>query len=407
MCPVFHATHTEAAAPRAKANLFRSLLDSGITDDNADDVLAVADLCVNCKMCASECPGRADIPKLMLEAKAAAHAAIGLRRSAWFLARIDGLAALGSKLSLTANFLLRRPTFRWLMEKVFGLARRRVLPAFAFRTFLARARRKGWTKRPAGGPGVAYFVDTYANLFDPGLAEATIAVLRHNGVPAYVPARQRGCGAFALVQGDTDVARDRLLYNVRRLADAARGGDTIVCSEPTAAVFFRMDALGLSNEPDVKLVASRTVELSAFLWSLHEQGRLRTDFQPLNLTLGHHVPCHVKALGPTAAGPALLSLIPGLTVRKIDLSCSGMAGTFGLNAQNFPVSMAAGRPMLEEFARPDHQYGSSECSACRMQMQQGAGKRALHPILYLALAYGLMPSVADRLRRPLVGLVDR
>ena len=29
MCPTFHATHSEAAAPRAKANLFRSLLESG------------------------------------------------------------------------------------------------------------------------------------------------------------------------------------------------------------------------------------------------------------------------------------------------------------------------------------------------------------------------------------------
>jgi Fe-S oxidoreductase len=406
MCPTFRGTHAEQAAPRAKIGLARALLDGRATDVSVDDLRAVANLCVNCRMCASECPGRADIPKLMLEAKAANHAAHGLRRADWFLARLDGLAAVGSRFSLTSNLLLGRRTIRWGLEKLFGLARKRTLPAFAFRSFLGRARRQGLNERPAGGPAVAYFVDTFANVFDPAVAEATIAVLRHNGVPVYVPARQRGSGAAALAQGDTDAARDRLLHNIARLADAARAGDTIVCSEPTAALFFRLDALGLSNEPEVKLVAERTVELNAYLWSLHEDGRLRTDFQPLDFSVGHHVPCHVKALGQGVAGPDLLSLIPRLAVSKIDVSCSGMAGTFGLNAKNLPTSFAAGKPMLDELARPRHLYGSSECSACRMQMQEGTGKRAAHPVQYLALAYGLMPGVADRLRRPFRGRVS-
>ena len=407
MCPTFRALGTEAAAPRAKANLFRAVLDSAPLSAGDEAVRAVADLCVNCKMCALECPGKADIPKLMLEAKAANHAEHGLRRSAWFLARMEGLTSLGSRFAPVSNLLLGRSVVRWGLEKVFGLARARTLPAFAFRSFLRRARRRGLTRRPADGPAVAYFVDTYATAFDPSIAEAAVAVLRHNAVPVYVPARQRGSGALALAQGDTDVARERLAHNLRRLADAARAGDTIVCTEPTAALFFRLDALGLSDDPDVKLVADRTVELTTYLWGLNEAGRLRTDFHPLPVAVGHHVPCHVKALGDGVHAPALLALIPELRVSTIDVSCSGMAGTYGLNARNLPTSLAAGRPMLDEFARPRHHYGSSECSACRLQMQQGTGKRSLHPVQYLALAYGLMPSLADRLRTPFGGRVCR
>lgn len=405
MCPTFRALTTEAAAPRAKANLFRAVLDSAPLSAGDDAVRAVADLCVNCKMCALECPGKIDIPKLMLEAKAANHAEHGLRRSAWFLARMEGLTALGSRFAPVSNLLLGRSAVRWGLEKVFGLARTRTLPAFAFRSFLRRARRRGLTRRPEGGAAVAYFVDTFASAFDPSVAEATIGVLRHNGVSVYVPPRQRGSGAVALAQGDTDVARERLSHNVRRLADAARSGDAIVCTEPTAALFFRLDALGLSDDPDVKLVADRTVELTTYLWGLHQSGRLRTDFQPLPVTVGHHVPCHVKALKDGVHAPALLALIPELQVSTIDVSCSGMAGTYGLNARNLSTSLAAGRPMLDEFARPRHLFGSSECSACRLQMQQGTGKRALHPVQYLALAYGLMPSLADRLRKPFCGPV--
>jgi Fe-S oxidoreductase len=406
MCPTFRVTHSELAAPRAKANLFRSLIENGLKDAEEQELRTIADLCINCKMCATECPGKADIPKLMLEAKAANHIAHGWRRSTWVLARIDGLAGIASNFALTANTLLRRRPIRWALEKVVGLSRQRTLPTFTFRTFLGKARGRGLTRRPSE-PGVAYFVDTYANLFDPSIADATIAVLRHNGIPVYVPPRQRGCGAMALAHGDVDVARERLTYNARRLADCVRNGDTIVCSEPTAALFFRLDALGLLDDPDVLLVAQNTVELTSYLWSLHKQGRLRGDFQALDMQIGHHVPCHIKALGNGVHGPDLLALIPELQVNKIDLSCSGMAGTYGLNSKNYETSMAIGRPMLDALASPANRFGSSECSACRLQMQEGTRKRAMHPVQFLAIAYGLMPGLAERLNRPIGRLVSR
>jgi Fe-S oxidoreductase len=115
------------------------------------------------------------------------------------------------------------------------------------------------------------------------------------------------------------------------------------------------------------------------------------------------VPCHLKALnqGRPPAGPTLLGLVPGLRVYPVDVGCSGMAGTYGLSAANYDTSMAAGRPMLAELDRPRVLFGATECSTCRMQMEHGSGKRTLHPVQYLALAYGLMPEVARRLQEPL------
>jgi Fe-S oxidoreductase len=141
--------------------------------------------------------------------------------------------------------------------------------------------------------------------------------------------------------------------------------------------------------------------LTAFLEELRDLGRFKTDFDPLDLSVGYHIPCHLKALGQAPAGPRLLSCIPKLRVHTIDVGCSGMAGTFGLNRRNYYDSLEAGRPMLEELRRPRILFGASECSACRMQMQEGSGKRAMHPVQYLALAYGLMPELAKTLRTPL------
>ncbi len=142
---------------------------------------------------------------------------------------------------------------------------------------------------------------------------------------------------------------------------------------------LRQDALYLLDDPDMQQVANQTVEFTSYLWELHQQGRLRTDFKRLEVSLGHHVPCHLKALGGPAVGPALLALVPGLRVHTIDRGCSGMAGTFGMRADSYALSLSAGRPMLQELAHPRILLGSTECSTCRLQMEEGASKRTFHP----------------------------
>jgi Fe-S oxidoreductase len=84
-----------------------------------------------------------------------------------------------------------------------------------------------------------------------------------------------------------------------------------------------------------------------------------------------------------------------------------MAGTFGLKAENYELSLQVGAPMLKELADPRVRFGSTECSSCRLQMEDGARKRTLHPVQYLALAYGIMPELSRRLERPIAPLVLR
>jgi Fe-S oxidoreductase len=84
-----------------------------------------------------------------------------------------------------------------------------------------------------------------------------------------------------------------------------------------------------------------------------------------------------------------------------------MAGAFGLTAANYRTSLAAGRAMLAEAADPAVAVGSTECSACRLQMEDGSSKRTLHPAHFLALAYGLVPAIERRLREPLGDLLTR
>jgi len=402
MCPIFHVRPAEEASPRAKANLMRAVVTGELDADAmlGDDFKAVADLCVNCHMCRIECPASVDIPRLMLEAKGAYVATNGLRSTEWLAAHIDRLSRLASLVSPLSNWLIAHRAARWLAEKTLGVAQGRKLPRAAAHPFLRRARRQRLTRRVRRAePKIAYFVDTYANYHDPELAEALVAVMQHNGVAVYVPSAQQSSGMPLVAAGAIAAARRLAAYNVSLLADAVRQGYHIVASEPSAAMCLTHEyPLLLGDEDDdARLVAEHSSEACGYLWSLHRRGRLKLNFQPLSAALFYHTPCHVKALGSDEPGENLLRLIPALRVHKTESGCSGMAGTFGLMRKNYRTSLRAGRALISCLREPGIQAGTTTCSACKIQMEQGTQKPTVHPLKLLALAYGLMPELARRL----------
>jgi Fe-S oxidoreductase len=83
-------------------------------------------------------------------------------------------------------------------------------------------------------------------------------------------------------------------------------------------------------------------------------------------------------------------LVPGVTVREIRQGCCGIAGTFGMKAGGYDISMESGSALLGELASPEIDAGMSECSTCKMQMEHGSSKTTLHPLKILAHGYGLI-----------------
>ena len=101
----------------------------------------------------------------------------------------------------------------------------------------------------------------------------------------------------------------------------------------------------------------------------------------------------------------LIEQIPGIQLVDINLGCSGMAGAYGFSAANFRTSLRIGAAVdrTDATARSHHRHD-------RMQQLPTAdatrhSNPTLHPIKLLALAYGLMPEIRQRLnpnRRRLV-----
>ena len=237
MCPIFRFTPGEEASPRAKANLMRGILAGSVDLSRltSDEFKEVADLCVHCHSCHLECPAGVDIPKLMMEGKGAYVAANGLRLADWAITRLDLLSALGSTFAPLTNWALGNRQMRWVLEKTLGIAQDRKLPRVSSRSFLRRAARRRLTRpNRRSGHKILYFVDTYANYHDPELAEAMVAVLKHNGMSVYVHPDQWAAGMASISCGALDHARSIARHNVGILAEAVRQGYKVVATEPAA-----------------------------------------------------------------------------------------------------------------------------------------------------------------------------
>ncbi|HYO23698.1 MAG TPA: anaerobic glycerol-3-phosphate dehydrogenase subunit C, partial [Lacipirellulaceae bacterium] len=409
MCPTFRPSPREEASPRSKANLARALLTGALPAGAVvnEEFKEILDLCVHCHMCRLECPANVDIPKLSSEAKAAYVATNGLTFHDWAAVNIDSLCALASRAPRVANWAVRNRAARWVMEKTLGIAQGRKLPRFNKRPFLASStqRRLG---RPSRNPGekVLLFVDTYANYCDDQLVKALLAVLEHNGIAVHVPEHQLESGMPMIAQGVLAPARRIAEKNVGLLVEAVRHGYTVVSTEPSAVLALKREYRHLlGDDQDAALVAENSMEACHYLWRRHQQGKLQLDFSALDLVVGYHAPCHVKALEVGLPAVNLLGLIPGLRVRNVEKGCSGMAGMYGFKRKNYRMSLRAGLPLITELRTAGFQATASECSTCRIQMEQGAALPTLHPIKLLALAYRLMPELRDLLNRPSESLI--
>ncbi|REJ67005.1 MAG: anaerobic glycerol-3-phosphate dehydrogenase subunit C [Planctomycetota bacterium] len=402
MCPIFRLAPREEASPRAKANLLRGVLTGKLEPDvlSREGFKEILDLCVNCHQCRLECPASVDIPSLVIEAKAARVALNGLSFSDWFVSQLDLVAGVGNRFHRLANWAISSRVARWLLEKTCGIAQGRKLPRLAPTTFLRTAARRRLTKSDhRGSTKVVYFVDLYANHHDHELGQALVEVLQHNGVAVYVHPRQTQSAMAMISLGALDKARKLASRNVAALAESVRQGYQIVATEPAAASCLVHEYRHLLGDEDARLVAENTSDACDYLWRLHLDGKLKLDFKPLNLKIAYHQPCHVRSLEVGSPGENLLRLIPGLVIDRFERGCSGMAGTFGLKRENYRASLRAGFDLITGMRDADLHAGATECSACKLQMEQGTSKPTVHPVKLLALAYGLISEADSPLER--------
>ena len=352
---------------------------------------SVNELCYHCKLCYNHCPYTpphqwdVDFPQLMRRHQIARAGRDGIPLARRLTTRTDLLGALGSLAPGLMNFGNRNRLARLVMEKTLGIHRDWVQPSFHRETvgrWFARRRAAG-----VGSSGsVALFTTCSVNYSDPAAGRAAVEVLEHSGVRVE-PVYERCCGMPFTDTGDLDAARRNAERNVADLLPHVEAGAVVVAPGPSCSLMLKSEYPKLLRSDAAARVAGATRDLMEHLYHLAREKKLKRDFaQPLG-RVAYHAPCHLRAQNVGFRAADLLRLA-GAEVTLID-ACSGVDGTWGMQARFHDASMRVAAGLLErlEAAQPDEI--ATDCPLSALRIEEGTGRKALHPVVLLHRAYGM------------------
>ena len=416
MCPSFQATGDEMHSTRGRANLLRAMFSGRLQQSSiTDEVLKEAlDLCLACKGCKAECPSAVDMAKIKYEFLQYYYSTESGRHHPlrdYLFAYIELFARLGSTFPRLVNSTLYNLQSGRVGERFLGLSSNRQLPALSHRSLRSLASEftgeRSYPNNPSSlnsSPGFVLFLsDPFTEYYHPQVGMAALRALNSAGYKArLLPVI--GAGRTLISKGFLEQARRHAL----KVVQAIKRLDPddlfpVIGVEPSEIYTLKEEFLDLlPGDEKVKALAQRTYQIDEFL--VRPEGDEKTPIMRIaehystlrttETTVLLHGHCYQKAQSPAgdgypvgvAATVAMLEAV-GYKVSVIDAGCCGMAGAFGYESEHYDISMRVGGLSLFPAIRgaSPHTIIAAPGVSCQSQIEDGTGRKAIHPILLLNL----------------------
>ena len=387
MCPSFRVTGEEKDVTRGRANSLRLAITGQLGPDalTSDEMADTLKLCVSCKACRRECPTGVDMARMKIEVLAARAEKYGLSLRDRLIAYLPRYAPYAARAAWLMNLRDLIPGAAKLSEAVIGLSARRTLPRW----------RSDWFRDREGGHGERR-CGRVRGYVQPLLRAGELARGAARAACRWISGRARRRRPMALVRcaaaaplwppAKSGKRGAKPTRTIATLAPFVARGATIVGLEPSCIMGFRDEIPAMIKGDAARLLSGRVVLFEEFLAREAEEGRLNLSLNAapgLALLHGH---CHQKSFDTMGAVEATLRLVPDLAVETIELSCCGMAGSFGFAAETIDVSLAMGELSLLPAVRkaPADVIVVANGTSCRHQIHDGTGRRAMHVAQVLA-----------------------
>lgn len=340
--------------------------------------------CSKCKTCEITCPSGVKITEMITRAQEDAKMSGGgktLQFSIrdYLFGRAEYLGKLATVLPGLTNVLLKAPLFRQILEQTLGICSEAPLPAYHTKFETAEKDRKSKKQ-------VVYFPGCFVTYNDPPTGQAIVKVLKHNGYEVIVPPFHC-CGTPLEGNGYLREAQETAKKNLALMEPYMRAGIPLITGCTSCG-------LALREYPGLAESASelQAYDLFEFLWELQERNEFRKDFKDIQVSLGYHSSCHLKAQGIGTPSVRLLRLIPGVQVTDLDQGCCGLSGSYGFKKEKYHTAMQIGKPLFNRVrqgaANGEFQSVITECGGCQVQIRHGSGIETVHPVWVLMQAYG-------------------
>jgi len=352
-------------------------------------------LCIQCGACKEVCPGKIDIPELIMEIRRrlvkdqglpllqkAIYSVVNNRHLFHGMLRA---ASLAGKPFTSGTFIRHLPMF--LADLTDG----RSLPAIASQPFRDRFKN---IKQPKLKEKAAFYAGCLIDFAYPEMGEALVKILNKAGIEVIFPQDQTCCGAPARYSGAYEVAAGNAIDNIKALL--TEDVQYVVSACPTCTVALdhefisTFESLGQSEWiPKARELAAKTVDFSTLVKKLLDQGRLSLkDGQKLG-TITYHDSCHLKRTLKVSQQPRELLGKVGYEVTEMFEcdTCCGMGGSYSMKLPE--ISGPILKRKLNNIKQTGAPIVAMDCPGCVMQIrggldQDGADINVRHTVELLA-----------------------
>lgn len=377
-CPVYQEERIESSVARGKNMMIRGLLAGEL--DYTQEYAERLNKCTLCMTCTANCPAKANIPNVIVAARADAVKARGLKFPynivyRWLLPRRRLFGWVVRFASWFQGVFLPRTegSIRHLSMFLSALGKGRNIPQIAPK-FL-RQMVPVVNKLPQGVETkmrAGYFSGCMTDFVLPELGKHIIDFLTRNGVEVVVPREQGCCGApVFLGAGDFETGRKMADANVK----AFEGVDYVIsdCASCTSALkdYAKFLADTPQREEAYKKFGDKVNDISQFLIDVLKLPA--SAYKPSAAAKGKkvtwHDPCHLsRHLGITSQPRQLIKSIPDVEYIEMPNAdrCCGMAGAFSLHYYDLSKEIADKKAASIKSTGADIVVTS--CPGCEIQL---------------------------------------
>jgi len=365
-----------------------------------EDYGKVVDQCYLCDLCyLTKCPyvppheWNVDFPHLMLRAKAIKFSKGETRLRDKLITSTDlvGRTASAPLINGLVNAANDSKALRGVLDKTLDIHAEARLPKYVRPTLRKQANSDSVDESDADVDKVLLFTTCYCNYNEPDIGSSLIKVLRHNGVAVTLMEREHCCGMPKLELGNLKAVEQLLERNITELHEKARSGYRILAAVPSCVLMFKQELpLLYPDDERIKAVAQAFCDPFEYLFNLHKEGKLNTDFKNPLGDISYHVACHqrVQNIGPKTR--QVLELVPGTTVASIE-RCSGHDGTYGVKKETLEFANKIARPIVKQVQKNQPDHFGSDCPVAGRHIEHNleGDLHHEHPIELLCLAYDI------------------
>jgi glycolate oxidase iron-sulfur subunit len=377
-CPVYQEEHIESSVARGKNMMVRALLagDLEYTKEYAERL----NKCTLCMTCTANCPAKANIPNVIVAARADKVKAKGVPFPynivyRWLLPRRKLFGNVVRFASWFQGIFLpkTRGTIRHLSMFLSALGKGRHIPQIAprFLRQMVPVVNKP-TVADETGIRVGYFTGCMTDFVFPEVGKKVINFLTRHGVEVVVPLEQGCCGApVFLGAGDLATGRKMADTNVKAFADF----DYVVADCATCSSAMKDYVKFLADTPERQEAYARFAEkikdITEFLVDVLKlpPSAYRAVPEAKGKKVTWHDPCHLnRHMGITRQPREILKSIPDIEYVEMPNAdrCCGMAGSFSIYF--YDVSQKIADKKMAGIDATGADIVVTDCPGCEFQL---------------------------------------